>query len=65
MPGLTPDDIADLGRWHAIQFRDPAAAEEALDRFERYRVRREREAATQRRRRDGYDWLEEPRDRAA
>lgn len=45
MAGLTPEDIADLGRWHAIQFRDRAAVEEALDRYERFRRRAEREAA--------------------
>jgi hypothetical protein len=67
MAGLTADDIADLGRWYSIQFRDEAAALEALDRFERFRERRSRAAAAGRRERDGYDWLDEdpPIDRAA
>jgi hypothetical protein len=36
---LTPDDLIDLSRWHAIQFRDRATAEAATDRFRLYRER--------------------------
>lgn len=40
---LTPDEIADLGRWYFIQFADEATAEAAMDRYQRY-LERQREA---------------------
>ena len=66
MAGLTYDDIADLGRWYSIQFRDEAAAEEALDRYERYRGRVASTTAGRQRPRDVFDHGQElPGDRAA
>jgi hypothetical protein len=63
MADLTPEDIVDLGRWYAIQFRDQETAEAALDRYERYRVRVEREATSHGKRRDRRE--EPPSPRAA
>ena len=44
MSKLTPDDIADLGRWHFIQFKDEATAQAAMERYRRY-VERQRDQA--------------------
>ncbi len=41
--GLTPDEIADLGRWYFIQFADEATAVAAMNRYQRY-LERQREA---------------------
>lgn len=40
---LTPDEIADLGRWYFVQFANEATAEAAMDRYQRY-LERQREA---------------------
>ena len=40
---LTPDEIADLGRWYFIQFADEQTAEAAMARYQRY-LERQREA---------------------
>jgi hypothetical protein len=63
MPSLTPDDLVDLSRWHAIQFRDPQTAAQAVDRYERF-LERARDAVHLRGG-DVLDWLQELSDRAA
>jgi hypothetical protein len=40
---LTPDELLDLGRWYFVQFADEAAAEAAMDRYQRY-LERQRES---------------------
>jgi hypothetical protein len=47
MSRLTADDLIDLSRWHAIQFRDRRTAEAATERFRLYRERRRREVERQ------------------